>query len=120
MRRWPWIFAVIGILGLTSWVSEPDLISRRLASMPLEQHAYMVGTFVVNCELLNKVCRQSFNVISTDFHSDEDKKAQRDLRSTQDSMFGDTVYDFMDLDRKEKGYHFCIPLAPGNYSFYTL
>ncbi|MDR7332676.1 hypothetical protein [Roseateles asaccharophilus] len=32
----------------------------------------------------------------------------------------DTKYDFVDRDRHEKGYHFCIPFVPGDYEFFNL
>lgn len=80
----------------------------------------MIGTFVVTCEPKNERCAQTFNVLSAYYRS-ADKSSRGSLRSEQGSMFrDDTVYDFVDQARREKGYYFCIALPPGDYAFHTI
>ena len=112
-------FAIVGSL-LSSCASSPNLIAQRLAATPASDHAYIIGTYVVSCEPRNERCAQAFNSLSTYYRAIDNKDARGRLNSTSGSVFGtDTVHDFVDLEHKEKGFHFCVALPPGDYAFHT-
>jgi hypothetical protein len=114
------LLTLTGALGLSACASRPDTITQRLSATPQEKYSYVIGTYVVTCEPRKERCDQAFNEISTAFRSADDKTAYRALNSVSGSIFNkNTVYDFVDQTRKEKGFHFCIPLPAGDYGFFA-
>ncbi len=120
MRFFPAFLTVNAFLCLSGCATGPNVLTQRLSAIPAENHSYIVGTYVVTCEPRRERCDQAFNSISAYYRSSSDKDASGRLNSVTGSMFSnDTAYDFVDLTRKEKGFHFCIPLPAGDYVFYT-
>jgi hypothetical protein len=91
-----------------------------MASVPEASRAYIVGTLAIECEPRKAGCIQLFNDMSVSYRSTDGKGIDARLRYVWGSMFGgDTVADYTRMDRNDKGMHFCVPLPPGAYQFYT-
>ena len=114
----PLLLVIAGFMA--SCASSPNVLTQRLAATPVASHAYIIGTYVVSCEPRNERCNQAFNSLSTHYSAVDNKDARGRLNSTSGSIFGnDTTYDFVDLPRAERGFHFCIALPAGDYEFHT-
>lgn len=86
-------------------------------SLPLNQRAYLLGTFVVSCESTGDKCTQRFNVIAAEYKK-IDGTASNEIKSLQGSIFSkDTEFDFVDHESGQKGFYFCVALPPGDYAF---
>ena len=111
---------LIAVTFLSGCASTPNLMTQRLAATPVAEHAYMIGTYVISCEPRDDKCNQVFNSLSTYYRATDNKDVKGSLNSVYGSIFGDdTSFDFVDSSRKEKGFHFCVALPPGSYTFHS-
>jgi hypothetical protein len=111
------LFALI----LTACATNASRVNEKLASIPEAERAYVIGTFAVECEPQKENCFHRFNSLTTFFKNLEDKSIGGNLNATFGSVLGkDTTYDFVNREKKEKGFHFCIALPAGSYAFNTI
>lgn len=109
------------VLLVSACATNADRINQRLAAIPEANRAYVIGTFAVECSPQKENCYHQFNSLSAYYKSLEDKDIGGNLNATFGSVLGkDTVYDFVNQDKREKGYHFCIALPAGSYAFNTI
>lgn len=109
---------VLLIASMLAACSTTDPLTQRLATTPVQERAYMIGSYAVTCKPNGDKCHQAFNSLSVSYHMVSNHQAWGELESATGKVFGDdTVHDFIDLDRQEKGFYFCVPLPPGDYEF---
>ena len=114
------LVGVATAVALTSCATGPSPLDQRLASIPSNDHAFIVGTFLVTCRPSGSYCVQAFNSLSTYYRSQVDSGIWGTLSSTYGSMFSEnTKFDFVDQAGGQKGFHFCIALPAGAFEFYS-
>jgi hypothetical protein len=112
--------AAAGLLLLGGCSTMAEQRAQRLASIPEEKRAYIIGTYAVGCEPVNDRCRQAFNSISTYYRNVDDKDFDSRFQFVVGNVFsGDTVPDYTRIDRQDKGMYFCVPLPAGRYSVFA-
>jgi hypothetical protein len=120
MSARPHLFTLATVFVLSACASGPDLIDQQLASAPPEKHSYIIGTYAVSCETFRGQCSQAFNALSTHYRDTRKPTARRRLTSVVGSTFAsNTLHDFVDQERGERGFHFCIALPAGTYAFHS-
>lgn len=112
------VLASVLLLSACSSISEQR--AQRVAAIPEEKRAYIIGAYAVGCEPTKDSCRQAFNSISTSYRNVEDKDFDSRFDFITGSVFSsDTVPDYIRMDRQDKGMYFCVPLPAGRYSVYA-
>lgn len=112
--------ALASVLLLSACSNLSEKGSQRLAAIPEEKRAYIIGAYAVGCEPTKDGCRQAFNSISTYYRNVEDKDFDSRFQFISGSVFSsDTVPDYIRTDRQDKGRYFCVPLPAGRYSVYA-
>ncbi|MGX4642105.1 hypothetical protein [Massilia sp. SYSU DXS3249] len=112
--------ALAGVLLLSACSNMAEQRAQRVAAIPEEKRAYIIGAYAVGCEPAKDRCRQAFNAISTHYRNVEDKDFDSEFEFVHGSVFGkDTVPDYTRMDRQDKGIYFCVPLPAGRYSVYA-
>jgi hypothetical protein len=112
-------FSIAAILA--GCATNSDRINERLAGIPESGRAYLTGTFAVECSPQKENCYHMFNSLTAYFKNLEDTDVGNNLNATfGGAIIKDTEYDFVNREKREKGYHFCMALPAGPYAFYTL
>ena len=112
------VLASVLLLSACGTLSEQN--AQRIAAIPEEKRAYIVGTYAIGCEPTKDGCRQGFNAISASYRNVEDKDFNSRFEFVTGSVFSsDTVPDYTRMDRQDKGIYFCVPLPAGRYSVYA-
>jgi hypothetical protein len=113
------VFAAAATAALSGCATTSEVMQKRVDALPEAQRSYMIGVYAVSCLPRGDDCGQGFNSISLNYHDKKSDDWSR-LSSIVGDLFGhNTVYDFTDLARQEKGYYFCVGLPSGTWAFNT-
>lgn len=114
------ISAIVALtVSLTSCVTPQQIMKERVNAIPETKRAYVLGRYTVECEPTRNDCRQEFNSLTVNYRSTTSDFFGF-LDSTHGSIFGhDTVYDFVDPSRREKGYYFCEVVPAEAFAFFS-
>lgn len=120
--QWFRVAAVLLVaLAVSACTPLAQVKQQRLADLPLEQRAYVIGRYGVDCWYPStKKCNQAFNSITTFFSHPgaEEGAIPGVLTAVTGSIFGEnTTWDIVDMDRREQWVFFCEVVAAGTHEF---
>ena len=118
-RYMPHLATAVVAIALLGCTTVEQVMQEQVAAIPEAQRAYIVGTFRVECVAKGNKCYPSFNSLSTFYRNASDKSIRGTLNVAEGGFGGSTVYDFVDVERKEKGIFFCQSIPAGDYSIYS-
>lgn len=96
-------------------------MNKAIALVGENQRAYMLGRYTIDCVPEGGDCAQRFNNISVLYGNNHFDGLVGSISSSYGSMFiDDTKFDFINIDKQEKGFYFCHELPPNNYSIFDL
>lgn len=114
-------FALATALLLAGCTTPAQVKEQREAAIPPNQRAYVIGRYAVTCEPVRSGCLQRFNVIALRHHSGQPVNLSGEIEAQHGGMFGgNTVFDFEDPGRGEKGFYFCELFPAGSSAFVGL
>ena len=106
-------------LLLSGCVTADQAMQNQVSAIPEEKRAYIVGTYRVECVVRGAKCHPAFNSISAFYRNKENKDIFGKLSVSEGGFGGNTVFDFVNIDKKEKGIFFCQSVPAGDYSLYS-
>lgn len=113
--RCSYVAVLASLLSACATLEETQ--QQQVADIPEAERAYIAGSFTIDCVRQRAKCHSPFNSISTGYQHLTDPDLGGPLGATESGWPGDTVYDYIDLERARKGFYFCYPLPAGDYAF---
>ncbi len=115
------IFPAVALMSLSACATYQGQIDDTLAQIPADQHAYIAGSFSVDCyeRPLGGDCWQGFTHMWFMYRSLDYPEVVGRLISEQ-SGIGDTEYDWVDIENGETGVFFCAKMPAGKYEAYDI
>lgn len=104
---------------LSGCVTAEQAMEKQVASIPESQRAYIIGTYRVECVAKGEKCHPAFNSISAFYRNSSNSSIFGKLSISEGGFGGNTVFDFVSIDKKEKGVFFCQSVPAGDYSLYS-
>ncbi|MPQ56207.1 hypothetical protein [Duganella sp. FT27W] len=120
MQKYLFAPAFAGVVLLAGCSSLAEQQAQRIAAIPEAKRAYIIGTYKVGCERDKDVCQQKFNSITTYYSDRKNDNALYMFQLSAARMFvADDPLDINNMERRERGIHFCVALPAAEYRVFT-